>query len=479
MKAATTTGLFLFSAFLLLILLPLLQQGTFIDGVLYKTVAVNASEHPAQFWSMKYTDTCMPQFCEQPPLYPWLLGLFYRFFGQHYLVDRLFTLLLLTALFFVLRSICRQALGRSGPWFQLLLFFMLSVQVFCWSYVNQVIEPLVCLLVASGVWLYQRYSLTGRWLYILLFSATLYLSFLSKGFQSCFLVVLPVAAWLFGSHPKRALQMGVAAGFLLALALFVTFRLYQPAMVWFDCYVNARLVLTLNNVGSTTDNHLEIVGRFFSELILPLAAVVVLAVWLRVKKQVPLRVLFRTYFRDPLAPGLLVASLAGSLPFALSLVQRGFYLDPAFLCFNLSLVLGFKRYWVWAFRALSALVKPAIVRYALVVVALAATGWTLTQAREYKREENLLTDLELIYPYLPAGATVSVEDDMWNYFNLHSYLYMKKKCSLVKVSDVHCEILITKKDGDAAPRDYQRLALPTRELQVWVKPADGFYLSSL
>lgn len=464
------------SAFILLVLLPLFQKGTFIDGVLYKTVAFNDAHNSGQFWTMKYTDTCMPVFCEQPPLYPWLLGRFYAFFGDSYLVDRFFTLLLLVALGLVLwKSMKTERAGVFSTW--LLFFFLLAVPVFCWSYVNQVIEPLVCVLVAAGILFFILYRKRGGWWYIALFALSLYLSFLAKGFQSCFLIVLPLVVTLRERLEKRSVTLLIAAGFLLSLLLFVTLRLWQPAVAWLDCYVDARLVLTMQNVGSTTDNHFEIIGRFFSELIGPLICLAFLLLWLKFKKRYALRFVFANFMRHRLALPLLITSLAGSFPFALSLVQRGFYLVPAFICFLLALTLGFRRYWIVFFTHLSASLAGRVMRWVLPFVFAATVICFFLNVGGYKREEELLGDLKLIEAYLPENDTLSIEDEMWNYFNLHSYLYMDKRCSLIKLSDKKQPILITKREHGPLPPEYQCLMLPTRELQLWVLPADGAYLS--
>lgn len=471
-----TYPLLVVSALILLVLLPLFQKGTFMDGVLYKTVAFNHSNSNGLFWTMKYTETCMPTFCEQPPLYPGLLGEFYRVFGTGYLVDRFFTALLFLLTCTLLWSSLKMKQGRVFS-FWLLLFFLLSVPVLCWSYVNQVIEPLVCVWTAFGILVFVRYRERGGWWYPVLFALSLYLSFLTKGFQSCFLIVLPLAVTVKERLEKRSAVLLVASGFLLSVLLFVTFRLWQPAIAWFDCYVRARLLLTMQNVGSTTDNHFEIIGRFFSELIGPLVCFVALLLWLKLKKRYPLRLVFSNFMNHRLGLPLAITSFAGSFPFALSLVQRGFYLVPAILCFLLALTLGFRRYWMVLFVSLKESATGQVVKWVAPFIFAGTLIYLVLQVGNYKREEALLTDLELMENYLPENDTISVEEEMWNYFNLHSYLYMDKRCSLIKLSDEKRPILITKREHGPLPPEYQCLMLPTRELQLWVLPADGAHLS--
>lgn len=461
-------NLFLFSAFVVLILLPLFQKGTFIDGTLYKTVAFNQSIQVGNFWTMKYTNTCMPVFCEQPPLYPSLLGYFYRMFGSHYLVDRVFTLLLFLILFLFLKSCIRQVFGKTHFFFPLTLFFTLSIPVFCWSYVNQVIEPLVCVFIAAGILFFIRYLQTGTWLNVLLFAVTIYLCFLTKGFQSCFLIVLPAAYFLVSRFSVRALYISLLAGGLLTLCLFITLRLYQPAMTWFDCYYNARVVLTLQNVGNTTDSHAEIVVRFFTELLIPICLLVILTGYLNIKKKYPVRFLLKNFVSNKLAVALLITSFAGSLPYAISLVQRGFYLVPSFICFILALVLGFRRYWLFTANVLIRIGKYKVAQLVLMLIFVSVVIYFFVNVSGYKREKELLTDVELILPYLQKNDTVLVEPEMWNYFNLHSYLYMEKQVSLVTSGNSSYRYFICSKrlNRSDLPANYKKITLATSELEL-------------
>lgn len=470
-------SLFLFSAFIILILLPLFQKGTFIDGVLYKTVAFNSSQQSGNFWTMKYTDTCMPVFCEQPPLYPWLLGVFYKLFGNHYLVDRFFTLFLFSVLCFLLKGIIVQLFKQSKLWFLLTVFFVFSVPVICWSYVNQVIEPLVCVFIAAGVLFFIRYLRSGKAVFLLLFAISIYLCFITKGFQSCFLIVLPVAYFFLTKFSRRAFVVTSFAGLFLILAGWITLKLYQAAADWFECYYQARLVLTMQNVGNTTESHSEILVRFFTELIIPLACLLILFVWLKMKRNYPVRIAFRNFYENKLAMALLITSLAGSFPYALSLVQRGFYLNPAFICFILALVIGFRRYWLLPGRALSRIGAFASVRASILVIFAGTVIYFCLTVNGYKREEKLLTDLEMMYPLLPKNDTVAVEDEMWNYFNLHSYLYMERQVSLLTLTTEKRNYLITKKSSENIPQEYQKLPLPTSELDLWVLIESPVYLS--
>jgi len=87
----------------------------------------------------------------------------------------------------------------------------------------------------------------------------------------------------------------------------------------------------------------------------------------------------------------------------------------------------------------------------------------------YKREENLLTDVDLILPYLKQKDTLLVESDMWNYFNLHSYLYIGKQVNLTG-NPANRKFFIGHKNtpNDSLHSRYIRLNLPTQDLELFI-----------
>ncbi len=459
---------FLGAVFLILVLSPLFQKGCFIDGMLYKTVAYNYAEGLSSFWRMKFTNTSMSEFCEQPPLYFYLLGSFYKVFGDYYLVDRFFTLLLFVLFIFILRGIIKELFRRPMPYLLVSVFFVLSIPVFCWSYVNQAIEPLLCVLTSLGILFFLRFVHSGKNIFSFLFAVVLYLLFLTKGFQSCFIAVLPLVYAVISKVKRDNYYFFIFSGVIFLALLAVCLRFYSPAANWFKCYYNARLVLTLNNVGNTTDNHLEIIGRFFSELILCLASLVILFSCLKIKKNYPIRFILKNFMSNRIAVSFLLTSFAGSFPYAISLVQRGFYLIPSFIFFILAMVYGFKRYWFFFFAVLMNLQRSLIIKGIIGLVVLGAILYCCFNFNTYKRNEELLTDIELILPYFKKGDTIGIEEDSWNDFSLHSYLYMAKQVSLT-TDKKNCSFLIRSKSFSAND-SLIKIEIKTRELDLYLLP---------
>lgn len=86
-------ALFLFPlAFACIALFPMFGKGMFMDGILYAIISQNVAHNVCGIWSLKITDSLYPHFNEHPPLVFALQSLFFKFLGNHYWVERVYSL---------------------------------------------------------------------------------------------------------------------------------------------------------------------------------------------------------------------------------------------------------------------------------------------------------------------------------------------------------------------------------------------------
>ena len=81
-KGWSVLWMFSSALFILLVLMPLMRQGMFLDGVTYAAIAKNLSLNHGSIWQPFYSETCFPVFYEHPPLAIYLESLFFRVLGQ-------------------------------------------------------------------------------------------------------------------------------------------------------------------------------------------------------------------------------------------------------------------------------------------------------------------------------------------------------------------------------------------------------------
>lgn len=451
-----------------LVMVPVFQKGTFIDGMLYKTVAFNYYQGISTFWNMRFTETSMSFFCEQPPLYFFVLGSYYKLVGNSWLADAFFMALLFVAIVICSRRIIKVELKEFKVFQQLFLLLLISVPVICWSFANQVIEPFVCLMMLMAILAYQRFYKTNKFLYLILFFVFIFLLFLSKGYQSCFIVLLPFIHFYFNKSKQSVLFKFSASAVLFGAILYAFLQFLPAAKSWYLCYYQTRLVLTMQNIGSTTSQHSEIIFRFVTELAFCLISLAGIFAWLKVKRHYPFKMAWCNFKNNSFAFSLFICSFAGSLPFALSLVQRGFYLLPAIVCFLLSVVIGFKRYWFFYFDSISKLMNVKWIQLSTLILFTASIWYFSFQFANYKRDEQLYKDLEKIELYLSPHSRVLVEGDLWNYFALHACLYLDKQVSIQKDGDSKF-LILSKEQQTVLHQGFKKVPIETMGLDLYVK----------
>ncbi len=462
--------MFLFSVILVLVITPLFQKGSFIDAMLYKTVAFNYAIGEGSFWTMKYTNTSMTYFCEQPPLYLYLLGSFYGLFGSHFMVDRVFTFLQLLVFLYYLYRISRKLFSPALPFFLLNLFLLLSIQAICWSFANQVIETLVLMLVAIATDLFLGYLIEKKPVQVVGFVLVVFALFLVKGFQSCFIILLPLVYALQNRKDKPVLWFALVSSFFLLTLIFLILVFYQPSKNWFLCYYKARLILTMNDVGATTDTHMTIVWQAFMETMVIWLLFLVLSLYAILKRKFAPKLVFLSPLKDKLGISLLMVCIGGTLPFAVSLVQRGFYLVPAYLSLTLFLTYVYKSQWLVFIAWLESLANRKWIKTAVSIVFIASIVYSLMLVGGYKREKALAHDLELITPLLRNESLVGINSNVWNYFNLHSCLYIQKRISLSADPGLSGFVIVYKhEEPQYANSGLVKINLPTQELDLYYR----------
>lgn len=466
--------LFLFSLLLVFVVTPLFQQGVFGDGIMYLTVAFNRFKGYGSFWEQHYSETSMSFFCEQPPLYFEALNGFYKIFGGAVIAEKVFTLVLLISTV-VLTSIIWNRLNtkkyKQLSWLPSLLLML--VPVYVWAFCNQVIETMVVPLSLTVLYLYLVFMQSqSRAKQVFSFSGTvalLFLLLLTKGAQSVFLLG---ALFLLGIIKKEKLKKLVLQNLLIALAFFalcaLVFLSDEKARFWLNSYFNKRLVATFNHVGATANYHAEIIVRYFSELIPVFVLLILISIYFKIKRGYSFSLQWKGMLCNKVALWLILISFSASLPMALTLEQRGFYLSPAFPFMALALALLYKKY----FFVLSSKVfsRRKLLHYASLVFIVASLVFFFWFKNGYKRDEGMIKDVQFLKKIIPYGAIIGINQSTWNTFSLHSYLNKENNNSLA-VTDTTTYFIQEKENKSPIPANFTRLNIKTLCVDVYVKPS--------
>ena len=457
----------------MLIVSQLLQDGMFMDGMLYTSVAKNLSEGIGTFWNPRFSETTMISFHEQPPLYFGLLAIFYKLFGTSMYVERffVFTFFVLTLVYickFWKKLFIENEEIAGHTWLPVL--FYSTTPVCFWAYTNHVEEVVMCAFVLMAVYhIYVALFSNKRVIFNLILGGIfIFLASLTKGPQGLFPIACVAFYWLITkniSFKKMVIYSLVLVGIpalIYGALILIDYNIY----VSFQQYFSNRFIKTFNNVYATTNNRLEIFVRLFTEL-LPIISITFLIKFFSRKQDLKAQ---QSLENKEKLWWLLAVGLSGSLPLAITTEQRGFYLVTALPYF--ALVVS-----AWLAPTLTALLAKSnsnkigykIFSYSVVVALVVSVIFCFSQIGKFKRDKELLTDIYTIGAIIPRGETVGLPNTTWNNWSIQTYFMRYCSVSLDEGSQRRHYFITEKNHPESlVPSGYRLYPTKTNELNLYI-----------
>lgn len=447
------------------LLLPaLFMQGMFFDGVMYASLSKNYAAGIGTFWEPVCTTTFYAVCHEQPPLFFFLQGSFFKIAGEGFLTERLYELTVALLCSFLLVRIMRVVNLQKISWLPVLLWMVMPVTF--WAFQNNVIEGTMSLFVLAAL-LHQLRALHQNqrpFLHLLAAGGWLLLAGITKGPQGMFLLAAPALWWLFTK--RSTLQEAVIQSFILLVvpaAAAVLFWLYEPAHNSFAAYIAQRFGNTFAGAHNTTASRFFILYELLLDVLPALG--IVLLVWLLGRKTAAKQ---DTTMRR-LALFLLAAGLSGILPLMVTLEQRGFYLVTALPL----LALSFAMFTAPAAQRIQEMLhNRTALRTTISVAGLLITAGALTATvqlcGDYKRDADKLLDLARVAAVVPQGSILGVDDpgnpdwsllhNAWRYHNIS-----------IATTTTPVQEWMLLEPGQKAPEQYSKVECGLEKYVLWRK----------
>lgn len=462
-KTDKTFVLLTIALFAVALIPTLIRDGMFLDGVTYAAISKNMAHGIGSFFEPHYTKTLYSSFHEHPPLAMIVQSFFFRFFGDSFLTERIYCLIMAMFTAYGVILIWRlMATGEEKNKFWIPLLIWLSVPIVSWSYTNNLIENSLSVLTVFSVYFILKALIKQRFIFLFAGSVFIVAAFLCKGFTGIFPLVVPIVYAMIYKSKKipviyfRSILVMCLGIFFSALLLFPTLKANLLT------YIYTQLIPSITNHREITANYrLEIVSDLLLQLYIPLLLIIFIFIWNRIRAKVITINTNKNFFL------FLIIALSASIPLIVSLKQRQFYLVPSIpffaLAFGYLFSLNYEK--LWNNISLQWLRGIRIISIISLCVILA---FAFTHFKKFSRNEDELHDIYTITAIIPEGTVISTTKHTWEDWQLTAYL------SRINYISLDCDhnqpyYFVEKNELQNVPEGYAIIDLPLKKYYLLQK----------
>lgn len=454
------------AAFVILLLPELVRDGMFVDGVTYAAVSKNLANGSGSFWYPFYTKTLYPQFHEHPPLVFGIQSIFFSLFGSNNSIfpERIYTFLTAVITGILIVKFWRVVFKSNAQysrlaWLPVLLW--ITIPLVSWSYKNNMLENTMGIFtLASVLCIYKGLTEKQFFFYLLSGSFFIFLAFLSKGFVALFPLGIVALYW--------ATKKDISLGKMLSktVLVFILFLLFFGVLILFipnasDSllkYFDIQVLKSLKGEREIPNaSRIYILERLLNELI-PAILLTVLVFGVVYKKRLQTLMLKNKYQKEVLF--LVIVGFSASLPIIISPKQMGYYLVPSFPFFALAigvfLAPAVNQFIIWidinkkGFK---------LFKTSVFVLFLASLFFSVISFGKTGRDKETLKDIYAVGKLIPAGETVTLQNDMCSEWGLIAYFSRYFNISLDCGDERHTYQLVKKEGAVKFPESYETVPL--------------------
>ncbi|MBC8047610.1 MAG: glycosyltransferase family 39 protein, partial [Fimbriimonadaceae bacterium] len=321
--------LFNVTCILVLSISVLVQEGMFMDAVLYTDVSRNLSEGYGTFWLPQFSYhnvSGMPGFLEHPPLVFGIQSVFFKIFGDQIFTERIYVFFCLClSIFLVLKIwklISNSREEKNIYWLPVFLWLIMPIAF--WTYQNNMHENTMVVFILCSVYFYLVSRKKKKYFYLSIAALSIFLSTFSKGLPGFFPLTLPFLYWLC-FRKNNFMQMITEIIFITAIPVAIYLILFNlPASKESLNHYLFDRVLHRIDADPTVKSRFYILGAIAMQVMIPV--VIVSSVVMIAKKKNAFH-LQNEKLRSSIF--FILIGLCGSLPIMLTLVQKTFYFTPS------------------------------------------------------------------------------------------------------------------------------------------------------
>lgn len=463
-------ALFSISLFLILTLPALVQEGMFLDGTLYASIARNMANELGSFWMPHYTAITNPVFYGHPPMAMGIESILFNCLGDHIYVEKIYSLLTgLITLFLItlLWKIIHVGSDATQKLSWLPVLFWAIIPVVGWSYSNNMLDNTQCIFcLLACICLLQNFFSEKKYIfYPVLSGIFIFMALLTKGPLGMFPIVIPFLYLI--TTNSISFNDALKNTFVILIVLIiisVVLMMYEPAKKFIVKYIHVQLESSLTGV-LREESHFVILKIIGMELI-PVMAITLIVIGVYKLKNKTASILSGQ--NDQLTFFFLLLAISASFPIMISNKQLRFYLIPALPYFAIGFslfILPIVKEWIEQIN-----IKA---RYFLIMRALSIaifTGTILYSAFLYGkvgRDADMIHDIKLIGKIVGRDQIIGECKEIYKNWGLHAYFARYYNISL-NTKHKNCRYLILSKSCTINDiEEYQKINLTTKELDLY------------
>ncbi len=448
----------------------LIQDGMFMDGLLYTTVSKNLANGYGTFWFPRFNETWivhgLGSFHEHPPLIFGIQSLFFKVLGNSMYTERFYIFLTgcITAGFIILhwRLIFKEERDiRKLSW--LPVFFWILTPITFWTYRHNMQENTMVIFILASVFfalkglLYKSHTI----LHLIIAGLFIFAASLSKGLPGLFPLAIVMIYWCVYrdiSFPRAVLYSLIL--FLAPLAVYGALMLDHDAYASISFYLTERVLYRVSSSPTVTSRFYSII-RLTEELLPVMLISAILFAVFKKKIKSPQKSFYKS------AVFFLLAGIAGSFPLSLTKVQKGFYLVPSIPFFALGFAIIVAPGISMLLNRLDINRKAFKTFFSIsCVLVIIAVSVLFFQAGKTSRHHDLIHDLHLIGEKIPDKIMITVPKPLWVNTALQCY-FMRYYNASLDYKNQHLYLLIKKNNPPPFINQYVKVDLPTRKYDLY------------
>jgi 4-amino-4-deoxy-L-arabinose transferase-like glycosyltransferase len=451
-----------------LVISQLVQDGMFMDGMIYVTVSRNLAEGLGSFWDPYFSATFMTSYHEQPPLYFGLLALFFKVFGSSMYVERLFSLVSLASTCVYLHLFWKKLFIDTKEialhsWIPV-LFYVITPVCF-WAYNNHVEETVMAIFATmASYYVYCALFLKERPIfYFILGGVFIFLSGLTKGVQGMFPIAAVGIYWLLSKDISLG-KMVLWTLFLIGVPTLILGTLWlsnEDVSASFISYYHDRYVPTFTNEMNTTGNRFDILIKVFLE-ILPIG--IISGLILLFSRKYKTQDVQPIHYKKSMF-WLFILGLSGTAPLMVTLEQRGFYIVTAMPLFVLAVsMLAASRITTLINRIKS----MNTLNFGMAFLFACSIVLCFSQIGKFKRNENTLRDIYKVKQVIPENSLVGLPSKMHSEWAFRAYMMRYNKNSMKdNCSDCKYFVIYKNLDKNLVPPNYSKVNIESQSFDLY------------